>query len=39
MDFFFFGAGGRGGETFLEGSVEHNIYRDYVVNRRFFYLL
>ena len=23
-------------KTFLEGSVEHIIYRDYVVNRRFF---
>ena len=23
-------------ETFLEGSVEHIIYRDYIVNRRFF---
>ena len=26
-------------ETFLEGSVDHIIYRDYIVNRRFFYLL
>ena len=23
-------------ETFLEGSVDHIIYRDYIVNRRFF---
>ena len=23
-------------ETFLEGSVDHNIYRDYTVNRRSF---
>ena len=23
-------------ETFLEGSVDHVIYRDYIVNRRFF---
>ena len=26
-------------ETFLGGSVDHVIYRDYIVNRRFFYLL
>ena len=26
-------------ETFLEGSVDRVIYRDYIVNRRFFYLL
>ena len=26
-------------ETFLEGSVDHIIYRDYIVNRRFCYLL
>ena len=32
---------GGGGffETFFEGSVDLIIYRDYVVNRRFFYLL
>ena len=23
-------------KTFLEGSVDHVIYRDYIVNRRFF---
>ena len=26
-------------KTFLEGSVDRVIYRDYIVNRRFFYLL
>ena len=26
-------------KTFLEGSVDHVIYRDYIVNRHFFYLL
>ena len=26
-------------ETFLEGAVDHVIYRDYIVNRHFFYLL
>ena len=26
-------------ETFLEGSVDHVFYRNYIVNRRFFYLL
>ena len=31
-------ASGEGGflKTFLEGSVDHIIYRDYTVNRRFF---
>ena len=24
-------------KTFLEGSVEHVIYRDYIMNRRFFF--
>ena len=28
--------GGGGSETFLEGSVDRVIYRDYIVNRRFF---
>ena len=38
MDFFFFFWGGGGFfETFLEGSVEHVIYRDYIMNRRFFF--
>ena len=23
-------------ETFLEGSVDHIVYKDYIVNRRFF---
>ena len=35
--------GGEGGgvifKTFLVGSVDHVIYRDYILNRRFFYLL
>ena len=33
---FFFFLGGGFFETFLEGSVDHIIYRDYTVNRRFF---
>ena len=24
-------------KTFLEGSVDHIVYRDYIVNRRFFF--
>ena len=27
---------GGGFKTFLEGSLDHVIYRDYIVNRRFF---
>ena len=34
VDFFYFIF-----ETFLEGSVDRDIYRDYIVNRRLFYLL
>ena len=34
MDFFFFFLGGGFFETFLEGSVYHIIYRDYIANRR-----
>ena len=34
--FFFFWGGGV--KTFSDGSVDHVIYRDYVVNWRFFYL-
>ena len=30
--------GGNFLETFLEGSVDHIIYRDYLVNQRFFFL-
>ena len=33
------GAGGGGDfvKTFLEGSVDHVIYRDYIGNRRFLF--
>ena len=34
MDFFFLGGGLF--KTFLEGSVDRVIYRDYIVNRRSF---
>ena len=30
--------GGGGVETFLKGSVDLIIYRDYIVNRRFFFI-
>ena len=33
---FFFFLGGGGSETFLEGFVDHIIYRDYIANRRSF---
>ena len=39
MDFFFLGGWGWGGvffTTFLEGSVDHVIYKDYIVNWHFF---
>ena len=36
MEFFFFFLGGGLFKTFLEGSVDRVIYRDYIVNRRFF---
>ena len=35
----FWNLGGDFFETFLEGSVDHIIYRDYIVNLLFFYLL
>ena len=35
MDFFFF-LGGGGVETVLEESMDYNIYRDYIANRRSF---
>ena len=37
--FFSFFFGGEGDFSFLEGSVDRVVYRDYVENRRLFYLL
>ena len=40
MEFFFFwGGGGRGGEFFLEGSVDHIIYRKYYSESELIHLL
>ena len=39
LDGLIVGLGGGGSKTVLEGSVNRVIYRDYIVNRRLFYLL